>query len=92
MPTEVKCRKKEKRNHKEHHKKASFFHIAEFSNGFFFGFILEKTYSSLPMLFVHIGKSSSETLKNSRLQMFFKIFVLKYFSMFAKNTCVRVCF
>ena len=92
MPSDVKWRKKEKRNHKEHHKKASFFHIAEFSNGFFFCFIFEKTYSSLPMLFVHIGKSSSETLRSSGSQMFFKIFVLKNFSMFAKSTYVRVSF
>ena len=42
MPSDVKCRKKEKRNHKEHHKKASFFHIAEFSNGFFFVLFLRK--------------------------------------------------
>ena len=64
MPSDVKWRKREERNDKEHHKKASFFHIAEFSNGFCF--IFEKTSSSLPMLFVHIGKSSSETFRSSR--------------------------
>ena len=32
------------------------------------------------MLFVHIAKSSSETLRSSRFQMFFKIGVLKNFS------------
>ena len=53
---------------------------------------IEKTSTSLPMLFVHVGKSSSETLRSSRSQMFFKIGVLKNFSMFAKNTCVRVSF
>ena len=52
---------------------------------FLFCFIFEKTSSSLPMLFVHVGKSSSETLRSSRSQMFFKIGVLKNFSMFAKK-------
>ena len=47
---------------------------------FLFCFIFEKTSSSLPMLFVHIEKSSSETLRSSRLQMFSKIVVLKNFS------------
>ena len=37
------------------------------------------------MLFAHVGKSSSETLRSSRSQMFFKIGVLKNFSMFAKK-------
>ena len=32
-----------------------------------------------------MGKSSSETLRSSRSQMFFKIGVLKVFSMFAKT-------
>ena len=88
MPSDVKWRKREKQN--DHHEKISFFHIAEFSNGFCF--IFEKKSSSYPMLFVHVGKSSSETLRSSRSQMFFKIGVLKNFSMFAKNTCVRVSF
>ena len=47
---------------------------------FLFCFIFEKTSSSLPMVFVHIEKSSSETLRSSRLQMFYKIVVLKNFS------------
>ena len=47
---------------------------------FLFCFIFEKTSSSLPMVFVHIEKSSSETLRSSRLQMFSKIVVLKNFS------------
>ena len=47
---------------------------------FLFCFIFEKTSSSLPMLFVHIEKSSSETLRSSRSQIFFKIGVLKKFS------------
>ena len=48
--------------------------------------------SSLPVLFVHIRKNLSENLRSSRSQMFFKISVLKNFSMLAKNTCVRVSF
>ena len=64
MPSDVKWRKREKRNDKEY-EKASFFHIAEYSNGFCF-FVFEKTSSSLPVLFVHVGKSSSETLRSSR--------------------------
>ena len=47
---------------------------------FLFCFIFEKTSSSLPMVFAHIEKSSSETLRSSRLQMFSKIVVLKNFS------------
>ena len=50
-----------------------------------FSFIFEKTSSSLPMLFVHIGKSPSENLRSSRSQMFFKIGVLKNFPMLAKK-------
>ena len=42
MPSDVKWRKREERNDKEHHKKASFFHIAEFWNGFSFGIFLKK--------------------------------------------------
>ena len=88
MPSDVKWRKREKQN--DHHEKISFFHIAEFSNGFCF--VFEKKSSSYPMLFVHVGKSSSETLRSSRSQMFFEIGFLQNFSIFAKNTCVRVIF
>ena len=42
MPSDVKWRKRQKRNDKEHHEKASFFHIAEFSNGFSFVSFLRK--------------------------------------------------
>ena len=42
MPSFVKWRKREKRNDKEHQEMASFFHIAEFSNGFSFGIFLRK--------------------------------------------------
>ena len=37
------------------------------------------------MLFVHVGKSSSGTFRSSRSQMYFKIDVLKNFSMFAEG-------
>ena len=43
MPSDVKWRKREKRNDKEHNEKASLFRIAEYSNGSFFCFIFEKT-------------------------------------------------
>ena len=92
MPSDVKWRKREKRTDKEHHEKASFFYVAEFSIGFCFVLFLRKTSSSLPMFFVHIEKSSSENLRSRRSQMFFKIGVLKNFSMFSKSTCVRVSF
>ena len=42
MPCDVKWRKREKRNDKEHHEKASFFHKAEYSNGFCFVLFLRK--------------------------------------------------
>ena len=80
MPSDVKWRKREKRNDKEHHEKASFFHIAEFSNGFCFVLFLRKRLLHFFMLFDHIEKGSSETLRSSRSQMFFKIGVLKNFS------------
>ena len=43
MPSDVEWRKRLKQNDKEHHEKASFFHIAEYSNSFGFCFIFEKT-------------------------------------------------
>ena len=42
MPSDVKWRKREKRNDKEHHEKASVFHIAEYSNGVVFVLFLRK--------------------------------------------------
>ena len=57
--------------------KDKFFSYSWVFERFMFSFIFEKTSSSLPMLFVHIEKSSSENLRNSRLQMFFKIGVRK---------------
>ena len=42
MPSDVKWRKREKRTDKEHHEKASFFNIAEFSIGFCFVLFLRK--------------------------------------------------
>ena len=87
MPSDVKWRKREKRNDKEHHEKASFLYSWVFER-FFFCFVFERTSSSLRMLFIHIGKSSSETFRSSRSQIFFKIGVLKLFPMFAiKNLC-----
>ena len=52
---------------------------------FLFCFIFEKTTFPLPMLFVQIGKGSSQTLRSSRSQMFFKIDALKNLSMFEKK-------
>ena len=70
MPSGEKWRKREKPNDKEH-EKASLFHIAEYSNGFCFVLFYEKTSPSLPMLFVHVGKTSSEAIRSSRSQMYF---------------------
>ena len=42
MSSDVKWRKREKRTDKEHHEKASFFYIAEFSIGFCFVLFLRK--------------------------------------------------
>ena len=64
--------KKRNRNDKEHHEKASFSYTWVFE-WFLFYFIFEKTSSSLPVLFVHVGKRSSETLRSSRSAMYFKI-------------------
>ena len=85
MPSAMKWRKREKRNDKEHHEKASVFSYCWVFERFLFCFSFEKTSSSLLMLFVHIGKRLSETLRSSRSQMFFKIGVLKSFSIFAKK-------
>ena len=78
MPPDVKQRDRGKQNDKEHHDRASFVHI-----------VFEKTSSSIPMLFVHVGKRSSETLRSSHSQMFFKIVILKNS---LRNTCVGVSF
>ena len=61
-----------------------FFHIAELYNSLFC-FLYEKTSSSLPMWFVHVWKHSRKTLRSSRSQMFFKIGVLKNFSICARK-------
>ena len=66
-------------------KRQVFFSYSWVFERFMFNFIFEKTSSSLPMLFVHKGKSSSENLRSSRSQMFFKIGVLKNFPMLAKK-------
>ena len=54
MPSDVKWRKREKRN--VHHEKASFFHIAEFSNGFCFVLFLRKRLFHF-LSFVNAGKN-----------------------------------
>ena len=82
MPSDTKWKK---RNDKEYHEKASFFSYSWVFKRFMFSFIFEKTSSSLPMLFVHTGKCSSENLRSSRSQMFFEIGVLKNFPMLAKK-------
>ena len=82
MPSDV---KREKRNDKNIMKRQVFFSYSWVFERFLFCFIFEKMSSSLPVLFVHIGKCSSENLRSSRSQMFFKIGVLKNFSMFAKK-------
>ena len=81
MSPDVKRRDREKQNDKEHHDRASFVHI-----------VFEKTSSSIPMLFLHVGKRSGETLRSSHSQMFFKIGILKNFSIFSKKTPVFVSF
>ena len=78
MPSDVKWRKREKRNDKEHHEKETLSYSWVFER-FLFCFIFGKTSSSIPMVFAHIETSSSETLRSSRSQMFFKIGVLKNF-------------
>ena len=69
-------RNREKQNYQGHHKKAGFFHLAEFQNGFYC-FLFKKMLSSIPMLliiiFVRVGKHS-----NSHSQMFFKTGVPKF--------------
>ena len=87
----MKWRNREKRNDQEHHEKASFFHIAELQNGFFY-LVFEKMSSSLPMLlfmlFAHVRKRS-----NSLSQMFFKTVVLKDFPIFTgKYLCWKPLF
>ena len=60
MPPEVQKGNREKRNYKEHHEKTSFFSYSRVLERFFC-FAFEKT-SSLPMLFVHVGKRSREAI------------------------------
>ena len=83
MPPDAKWRNRAKRNDKEHHEKTIFFFSCNWVLEWFL--FCEKTSSSLPMLFVHVGKSSSETLRSSRSQMFLKIVVLKTSQYSKKN-------
>ena len=89
----VQWRNREKRNYKEHHEKASFFHLAQFQYGSFC-FVFEKTSSPPPtqfaLLFVHVEKRSNcdirgKTLRSSRSQMFFKVGVLKNFAILPRR-------
>ena len=78
MPSDVKWRKREKRNDKEHHEKASFFHIAEFSNGFCFVLFLRKRLLHfLCYLFiqekVQVKLSEAAVCRCSSKQVFLKI-------------------
>ena len=61
----------------------AFFDIAEFWNGFCFVLLLRKR---LLHFLCYLGKRSSETLRSSRSQMFFKIGVFKNVSIFSKKT------
>ena len=90
MPPEVQKGNSEKRNYKQHHEKASFFSYSRVLEQFFC-FAFEKT-SSLPMLFVHVGKRSRETIRSSRSQMLFKIGVLKNFSIFTRKHLCWILF
>ena len=88
MPPDVKWRKREKWNDKEHHEKASFFNIAEFWNSF----VLLYFWINVFFTSCVIGKRSSETLRNNRLQMFFKTGVLKTFlNIRKKHLCLSLC-
>ena len=60
----------------------AFFDIAEFWNGFCFVLLLRKR---LLHFLCYLGKRSSETLRSSRSQMFFKIGVFKNVSIFSKK-------
>ena len=76
-------RNREKQNYQGHHKKAGFFHLAEFQNGFYC-FVFEKMLSSIPMLvimlFARLGKRS-----NSHSQMCFKTGVPKFLNIHRKT-------
>ena len=77
MSSDVKGRKREKPNDKEHYEKASFVSYNLVFERFFFPCVFVKTSSQVKL------SKLSENLQSSPSQMFFKIGVLKNFSMFA---------
>ena len=83
MPSDMKWREREKWNDKEHHEKASFFHIAEYLNGFCFILFLRKH-----LLHYVICSCRKKFKWNSQKQPFAD--VLKNVLMFAKNLCSRL--
>ena len=89
-PPDVQWRNREKRNHKELHEKARFFHVVKFWNGFFFCFVFKKTSSSLPMLFVHVGKRSGILSEAAVHRCSSKQAFLKICEYSQENTCVAV--
>ena len=81
MPPDATWRNRAKRNDKEHHEKAIFFHIAEFWNDFCFG---ENVFFT-PYVICSCRKKFKW---NSQKQPFAD--VLKNVLMFAKNLCSRL--
>ena len=81
MTSDIKWRKREKRN--DHHEKI--FHITEFLNGFCF--VFEKTCSSYPILFLHVGKSSIETLRSSRSHVLQNRFSVQFLNVRKRDLC-----
>ena len=90
MPSDVKWKKREKRNDKEIMKRQVFFIKLSIRTVFVSFYFWENAFFTFNV--ICSCSSSSETLRSNRSQMYFKISVLKNFSMFAKNTCVWVSF
>ena len=90
---DVQVRNKEKRNGKEHHKKASFFSPSWLLKCFFLFCFRGKTSSFFPMqlfmLFFHLEKVQTnmkgKTLTSSRSQIFFKIAALKNLAILSRK-------
>ena len=82
-PSGIHLRNRQKWNHQEHHKKASFFIELSFRIVFLFCFWENVFFTRYVACYaVHVEKRS-----NSRWQMFFKTGVHKNFGIFTKNTC-----
>ena len=62
-----------------------FFISLSFGTVFVLFYFWENVFFTSYVIFVHVRKASSETLRSSRSQMFFKIGVLKNVSIFAKK-------